>query len=77
MLRREDDLLLAQREADFQERVIAGTIAHDHELTLAKAMFPDKVQEAEKVEETSDGGAIFYPATDEDFAEMLRQFEAQ
>lgn len=74
LLKYDDDLLLAQREADFQERVIAASLPHDPELFLAKAIFQDKFEEAQA--EQNEDGEIVYPTTPEEFEQMIELFES-
>lgn len=67
----EDELVVSEHEAEFQQRIIAGTVVHDPKMQIAKALFGDP-DEPENTPIDDEG--IFMPSTDEEFQEMLRIF---
>lgn len=62
--------MILRSENDYQQRVIASTIPWDPELKLARAMFEPK-----GMEQTDSGEVILYPTTDEEFEQMLQEFD--
>ena len=73
----EDQLTISKRDSEFQQRVIAATVAFDPDLKLASAMFdqakPDTPASSYK---TNDAGeVIFFPTSADDFEQMLEMFE--
>lgn len=71
----EDDAVISQRDAEFQQKIIASTLLADPELKVAQALFPATSTSGAQLERNAEGDLIMSPTSDEEFDEMIRMLD--